>query len=413
MLSAAAFIGLRYTRSKRSSGFMSFVSFFATGGMALGVFALIVVLSVMNGFDHELKQRLLRALPHAQVDAREPLSNWPELKAELEARPEIVAASPVISAKVLISGPRLIKGIELEGIDPDAESRVSPIAQYFVRGQISELKAGEFGIVLGRLLGYALSVQPGDKVKITLPKLSMTFAGVFPRSREFTVVGFFEAGAAVDQHLALIHLGDAQALFSYGDAVQGLRLRYPDLYQAPAMAPELAKALGEAYQVTDWSQTQGSLFQAVKLEKTVTGLLLGIIIAVAAFNIITSLIMMVNDKRSDIAVLRTMGLTRTEVVKIFITQGSASGFLGIALGLLAGVPVAIFLPEIMTALESLLGLNVFDPSVYFVSSLPSQWRLSDTVWILIFSSLCVVLATLFPAWRASLTEPAEAIRYDS
>ncbi|WP_370978745.1 lipoprotein-releasing ABC transporter permease subunit [Agaribacterium sp. ZY112] len=413
MNSAAAFIGLRYTRSKRSSGFLSFVSLFATGGMALGVFALIVVLSVMNGFDYELKQRLLRVLPHSHVEGAEKLSDWAALQAQLDAREQIVASSPYIRSNVLIASGRVVKGIELEAVEPELEQHVSPMADFFVRGQMQDLQAGEYGIALGRLLAYSLGVQVGDKVRITLPKLSITFAGVFPRSRQFTVRALFEAGASVDQNLALIHLRDAQRLFAYGDNIDGMRLRYHDLYQAPADSAALAQTLGAKFQVRDWSQSQGSLFRAVKLEKTVTGLLLGIIIAVAAFNIITSLIMMVNEKKSDIAVLRTMGLRRMQVVQVFVTQGAATGFLGVAMGVGVGVPVAIYLPDIVDFIERTLGLQVFDPSVYFVTSIPSLWQLSDTLWVTGMAVLSTLLATLFPAWKASLIEPAEAMRYDS
>ncbi len=406
------FIGLRYIASKRSSGFMSFVSIFATVGMGLGVFALIVVLSVMNGFDAELKQRLLRALPHGFIESRQGLSDWKSLHDEVVGQHALVAASPYIGEKVLISGRRGVKGAELQGIAPSYEKAVSPIADYLVSGDFDLLEEGEFGIVLGSLLSYSLGVRVGDTVVVTLPKVSVSLAGVFPRRRQFTVVGIFEVGAQVDQGLALTHLGDAQRLFRMADKVDGLRLSFSDLYLAPAGVKALQADVDQHYFVQDWSETQGTLFQAVKLEKTVTGILLGIIVAVAAFNIITSLIMMVTEKRSDIAVLRTMGMRRYQVMTIFVCQGCATGFLGIIAGIIFGIPVAIYLPEIMHFFEQSLGLQVFDPTVYFVTQIPSVWQPFDTLIICSVATASCVLATLYPAYRATLIEPAEAIRYN-
>lgn len=413
MHSLPLFIGLRYLASKRSNGFLSFVSIFAVGGMALGVFALIVVLSVMNGFDHELKQRILRAVPHAFVSHPQGITDWEQLAARLSNEPGLLAASPYVAGNGLISGRSTVKGVEIQGVDPVYESKVSPVADFFVHGQLNDLREGEFGLVLGRLLAYSLGVDLGDRVTITLPKVSITLAGIFPRSRQFTVVGVFEVGAQIDQSLAMIHLGDAQRLFRAGDSVEGLRLRYDDLYRAPAANFELRQTLGDPFNVVDWSQTQGSLFRAVKLEKSVTGLLLGIVIAVAAFNIITSLIMMVTEKKSDIAVLRTIGMTGRQVMMIFIYQGAMTALLGIGIGLISGVPAALYLPAIISWLESAIGWQIFDPSVYYVTQLPSLWMLSDTMVVSTFAAFISVLATLYPAFRASRILPAEAMRYDS
>jgi len=409
----AKYIGLRYTTSKRSSGFLSFVSFFATGGMALGVFALIVVLSVMNGFDHELKQRILRTVPHGFLTEKAGLSDWEHLRTELVSHPNVVDASPFIGGNVLISAGAAVKGVQLQGIAPQQEQSVSPVADYFVRGNITDLQEGEFGIVLGRLLAQALNANVGDKLVVTLPQISITLAGAFPRERQFTVVGLFEVGAQVDQQLALIHISDAAKLYRRGEKVDGLRIKFNDLYQAPAGMSQLQNQLGSQYEALDWSQTQGSLFRAVKLEKTVTGVLLSIVVAVAAFNIITSLIMMVTEKKSDIAVLRTMGLTRMGVMMIFITQGSVSALMGIAIGLIVGVPTALFLPEIISFAQSLFGFQVYDPDVYFVSQIPSRWFASDTLVICLVAVISSFVATLYPAYRATLIEPADAMRYDS
>ena len=381
--------------------------------MALGVFALVLVLSVMNGFDHELKQRLLRAIPHATLEAKGGLKNWQSLSEDIASTEGLVASSPYVGGHALISKGAIVDGISLQGVSPNDDARVSPIAQYLVRGDYAALKEGEFGIVLGSLLAYNLGTFVGDKVTVTLPKISITLAGAFPRSRQFRVVGVFEVGAQVDQSLALIHLNDAQKLFRLGDKVSGLRLKFDDLYTAPTAVKSLQSSLGERYSLKDWSQTQGSLFQAVKLEKTVTGILLSIVIAVAAFNIITSLIMMVTEKKSDIAVLRTMGMTAREVMAIFVFQGCITSAWGLGLGLLLGVPCALYLPEIMTFIEAVFRFQIFDANVYFVTTIPSIWKLADTLVVSGFAALSSFLATLYPAYRASMVEPAEAMRYDS
>lgn len=383
------------------------------GGMALGVFALIIVLSVMNGFDRELKQRLLRAIPHGTVQAKGDIDDWRELASNVEKVEGVQAASPFVGGHALIARGFAVKGVRLQGIEPEADAAVSPIANFVQSGDYQALQEGEFGIVLGSLLAYNLGTYVGDTVTITLPKISVTLAGAFPRSRQFKVVGVFEVGAEVDQSLALIHLNDAQKLFRLGNKVNGLRLKFDDLYSAPDGMLAVQESLGDRFVAKDWSQAQGSLFKAVKLEKTVTGILLSIIIAVAAFNIITSLIMMVTEKKSDIAVLRTMGLTRWQVMQIFVFQGSVTSGWGIFLGLLFGIPCAIYLPNIMHAIEAIFQFEVFDSSVYFVTSIPSLWMPSDTIVVCLFAVISSFLATLYPAYRASTIEPAEAMRYDS
>lgn len=412
-ISTSYFIGLRYTFSKRRNGFLSFVSTFAIGGMALGVFALVLVLSVMNGFDHELKQRLLRAIPHGTVQAKGNIEDWKSTALKVQEIEGVSGVSPYVGGHALIAKGAMVKGVSLQGISPMHDEHVSPVANFVTRGDYHDLEDGEFGIVLGSLLAYSLGTFVGDSVTITLPKISITLAGAFPRTRQFRVVGIFEVGAQVDQSLALINLKDAQKLFRLGDRVSGLRLRFDDLYMAPAGMEVAQSLLGDDYIAKDWSQTQGSLFKAVKLEKTVTGVLLSIIIAVAAFNIITSLIMMVTEKKSDIAVLRTMGMTRWQVMKIFVFQGSITSAWGIGLGLLTGIPCALFLPNIMAFIERVFQFQIFDANVYFVTSIPSLWMFSDTLVVCAFAVVSSFLATLYPAYRASTIEPAEAMRYDS
>ncbi len=410
------FIGLRYTRSKRRNQFISFVSGFSLFGMAIGVFALIVVLSVMNGFDRELKSRILSVVPHGFIDQTPQLRDWPQLAQRVERHPQVVAAAPYIAGFGLISRGYGVQGVNIQGILPDWEQRVSVIGEHMVLGAIEDLRPRQYGIVIGNLLARYLGVGRGDKIALTLPQITLTPAGAFPRLKRFTVVGVFEVGAQVDQNLVMIHLDDAQKLFRYGDGVQGLHLQVNDIYRAGAVVSELSAQLSAdgqpGYLSKDWSQTQGSLFQAVKMEKTVITVLLLIIVAVAAFNIVTSLVLMVADKRSDIAVLRTLGLSSRQVMAIFVVQGSAVGIIGVAIGAVLGTLAAHFVGDIAAWLEHMLGLSVFDPSVYFISRLPSEWRLEDAVLICACGLVISVLATLYPAFRASRIEPAEALRYE-
>lgn len=406
------YIGLRYTRAKRRNQFISFISAFSLVGMALGVMALIIVLSVMNGFDREMKERILSVVPHGFIDQTPFLDDWKILAAQVEAHPEVVAAAPYIASSAMVSYSGGFEAIELQGVLPDVESKVSIVDQKMVVGDMAALQPGEYGIVMGRLLASRLMLTPGDKVRVTSPEINMTPMGAFTRSRSFTLVGVFEAKAQVDSTLALVHLSDAQK-FLRQQGAQGLHVKTTDLYVAARVMAELRQQLGaDQYHVKDWSQTQGSLFQAVKMEKIVIGSLLMIIIAVAAFNIVSSLVLMVADKRSDIAVLRTMGVSARHVMGVFIVQGSAVGFFGTLIGAILGCLVALLLPSLMPFMESLLGLQVFDPEVYFISQLPSVLLWQDVVLICSVALLLSFVATLYPAYRAAQIEPAEALRYE-
>ena len=406
------YIGLRYTRAKRRNQFISFISAFSLVGMALGVMALIIVLSVMNGFDREMKERILSVIPHGYIDQLPALKDWQALSATVEKHPDVIASAPYIASSAMVSYAGGFEAIELQGILPDSEERVSIVNQRMVVGDMAALRPGEYGIVMGRLLASRLMLTPGDKVRVTSPEINMTPMGAFTRSRSFTLVGVFEVKAQVDSTLALIHLQDAQK-FLRQPGVQGLHVKTTDLYSAGRVMAELRQQLGEQqYQVKDWSQTQGSLFQAVKMEKIVIGSLLMIIIAVAAFNIVSSLVLMVADKRSDIAVLRTMGVSARQVMAIFIVQGSAVGFIGTLIGAVLGCVIAVSLTPVMGFLESLVGLQVFDPEVYFISQLPSLLLWTDVVFICSVALLLSFIATLYPAYRAAQIEPAEALRYE-
>lgn len=405
------YIGLRYTWAKRRNTFISFVSLFAFIGMALGVFALIVVLSVMNGFDRELKDRILRVVPHGFVRAATPLQDWQSLAQRLVGRHGVTGAAPYVAGHGLATYDGSVHGIEIQGIDPQAEPDVSVVHEHMLVGELEDLTPGEYEVILGSLLARYLGVALGDKVDITLPSVSITPAGIFPRSRRFTVVGVFEVGAQLDQSLVLIHVADAQKLLRT-QGVEGLRLRFEDIYTAPSRLRDLQAELGADFVTQDWSETQGSLFQAIKMEKTVVGIMLGIIIAVAAFNIVTSLVMMITEKRSDIAVLRTMGLSALGVVAIFMTQGIVIGMVGIAIGAGLGVVVAQHLAAMVAAVENLMGASIFDPTVYFVTTMPSQLQLGDVIYVCLGACTISFLATCYPAYRASQIAPAEALRYN-
>lgn len=405
------YIGLRYTRAKRRNQFISFISAFSLVGMALGVMALIIVLSVMNGFDREMKERILNVIPHGFIDQQPMVRDWPALAAKVEAQPGVQAAAPYIQSSAMVTYAGGVEAIELHGIDPQAEARVSVVDQHMIVGEMARLQPGEYGIVMGRILASRLMLAPGDKIRVTSPEINITPMGAFTRSRNFTLVGVFEVGAQVDGTLALIHLTDAQK-FLRQPGVQGLHVKTEDLYSAGPIMNRVRVNLGDEFRVRDWSQTQGSLFQAVKMEKIVVASLLMIIIAVAAFNIVSSLVLMVADKRSDIAVLRTLGLSARQVMAIFIVQGSAVGFIGTFIGAILGCAVALTLTSIMSGLESLIGLQVFDPEVYFITQLPSVLLWQDVAIICGIALGLSFLATLYPAYRAAQIEPAEALRYE-
>lgn len=405
------YIGLRYTRAKRRNQFISFISAFSLVGMALGVMALIIVLSVMNGFDREMKERILSVIPHGFVDQLPSLNDWEGLSARINQHPQVVASAPYIASSALVSYAGGVEAIELQGILPEAETQVSIVEQRMMLGSTTRLQPGEYGIVMGRFLAARLMLAPGDKIRITSPEINITPMGAFSRSRSFTLVGVFEVGAQVDSTLGLIHVQDAQK-FLRKPGVQGLHVKTDNMFAAAQVMGELHAQLGDGYRVKDWSQTQGSLFKAVKMEKIVIGSLLMIIIAVAAFNIVSSLVLMVADKRSDIAVLRTMGVSARQIMAIFIVQGSAVGFFGTFIGTVIGCVVASALTPIMNAVESLFGMHMFDPDVYFFSQLPSVLLWQDVALICGIALLLSFIATLYPAYRAAQIEPAEALRYE-
>lgn len=410
------FIGLRYIRAKRRNQFISFISGFSLLGMALGVMALITVLSVMNGFDRELKSRILSVVPHIELQTHKGLSDWSDLTRIVEQDPQVLASAPYIQDFAMVGFQGSLQGVQLRGIEPTLESTVSVVEQRMFLGSTQQLEAGRYGIVMGKLLARQLRLNIGDKVTLTLPQVSVTPAGIYPRVKRFTLVGVFDTGSQLDQSLVMAHLSDTQKLLRMKDRVHGLRIKTSDMHQSAKVAARLAKQLNQdtqsKYQLRDWSQTQGSLFDAVKMEKAVIGTLLMIIVAVAAFNIISSLVLMVADKRSDIAVLRTMGLSQNSVMQIFVVQGFGVGLMGIAIGGLLGVVMAFNVASMVAWIESVTGLFIFDPSVYYITKLPSHLMVSDVVLVICVAISLSLFATLYPAWRASRIQPAEALRYE-
>lgn len=417
-LRVSAFIGLRYTRAKRRNQFISFVSGFSFFGMALGTLSLIVVMSVMNGFDAEIKHRLLKVVPHGLFEAEQPMSQWRELQQQLELHDDVVASEPYVSGFGMVSYERSLHGVALQGLLP-GKTLAATLTPNMLVGSLEQLQAGQYNVVMGRLLARALGVAIGDKISLTLPQLNVTPAGIFPLMKRFTLVGVFEVGAQVDQNLLLIHLEDAQKLLRLGSGVSGVSIKTTDMYKATTVVASLnqqlksgdddlfAEVVGK-----DWSQTQGSLFTAVKMEKTVVSLLLMVVIAVAAFNIISSLVLMVADKRTDIAVLRTLGFTRYQVMNVFVVQGFSVGATGIAIGAVLGVLLASYIGGLVALWESLTGILLFDPNVYFISQLPAVVQWPDVLLVVTIGLLLSFLSTLYPAYRASRIEPAEALRYE-
>ena len=382
-------------------------------GLTLGVSVLIIVLSVMNGFDRELKQRVLGMVPHATITAAGGgIDDWKELVNTIPEKEGIEAAAPFVDAQGMLTNGDQVRGTLVYGIDPEYERKVSIIADHMKQGALEDLQAGEFGILLGEILANYLGVSVGDKVTMVLPEASVNLAGVLPRLKRFTVVGTFSVGADVDGNLAYAHREDLARFLRVPEGVTGIRLKMDDLFAAPKLAWDVAVTLPGRYYVQDWTRTHGRLFQAIQMEKTMVGLLLTLIVAVAAFNIVSTLVMVVTDKQGDIAILRTFGATPKMIMGIFMVQGSLIGVIGTLLGVALGIAGALNVSEIVGALEKLLGIHFLSPDVYFISYLPSELMLQDVAVISVSGLLMSFLATLYPAWRASRTQPAEALRYE-
>lgn len=407
------FVGLRYTRAKRRNHFISFISLISMLGIAVGVTALITVLSVMNGFEQELRERILGMVAHATINGvGEGLDNWhPVMERALE-HPEVVGAAPFVSREGMLQG-RRVSGSLVRGIVPELESRVSEVGENMVAGGIADLKAGEYNIVLGSELAFALGVTVGDRITLYAPEINITPIGGMPQVKRFDVSGIFQVGMhEYDRGLALLHMTDAQKLYRMGSTVSGVRLKLEDLFQAWRVAQQLSARLPEHYYVEDWTQQHANFFRAVRTEKVVMFVILSLIVAVAAFNIVSTLVMVVTDKQADIAILRTLGSSPRSIMGMFIVQGTLIGLLGTALGLVGGVSLALNVETIVPALEKFFGVQFLPSDVYYISELPSQLRWSQVTTIGLVAFFMSSLATLYPAWRASRTDPASALRYE-
>ena len=407
-------VGLRYTRAKRRNHFISFISLTSMAGIALGVAALIVVLSVMNGFQKELRARILGVASHVQLSGTgNRLADWQGVARIAAEHPRVRAAAPFVNAQGMLSAGQAVRGAVVRGVLPAEEDRVAEIGRHMRAGRLEALKPGEFGIVLGAELARALGALPGEKVALIAPQGQVTPAGVIPRLKQFTVVGVFEVGMfEYDSGLALIHLEDAQKLYQLGAAVSGVRLKLDDLFAARTVARELMAKLGADVFASDWTRSHANFFRAVEIEKRVMFIILTLIVAVAAFNIVSTLVMLVTDKQADIAILRTLGASPGSIVQIFMIQGALIGVIGTLIGVAGGVLLAFNVDVAVPAIESVLGFKFLAKDVYYISDLPSEVLAGDVATIGLVALALSFLATLYPSWRASRVNPAEALRYE-
>jgi len=410
----ALFIGLRYTRARRRNHFVSFISGVSILGITIGVWALITVLSVMNGFERELRERILSVASHATVSARNGwLKDWPELAQTVSKHPEVVASAPFIYGQGLLTRANTVSGVLVRGILPAEEAKVSGILNNLISGESASLREGEWKIVLGAQLARSLGVSVGDRVTLIAPQGKISPAGLLPRMRRFEVSGVFEMDMyEYDSGIALIHLADAARLLETDGGVTGLRLSLEEIYRAPLVSQQLRQQLGGGFRLSDWTREHANFFTALKIERRVMFVILLLIIAVAAFNIVSTLVMVVTDKRADVAILRTLGLRPLQVMAVFIVQGVVIGFGGTLVGGVLGVLTALNIETLVPWVENLFGIEFFPASVYVISDFPAQLKWPDVYLISGVSFLICLAATIYPAWRASRTQPAEALRYE-
>ena len=409
------FIGLRYTRAKRRNHFISFISLSSMVGIALGITALITVISVMNGFQEEVRGRILAMTPHATINRwNGVVEDWRAVRDWALEDARVLGGAPYIRGEAMLNRGSLVSGALVQGILPSEEKQVSDIDGKMIQGTLDDLRPGEFGLILGKELANSLGVMVGDKVTVITPQASVTPAGILPRLKRFDVVGLFKAGMyEYDRGLALMHVDDAAKLFQYPDgAVNGVRLKLRDLFMAPRLARDLAGKLPETFTARDWTQDHATYFRAVQIEKTAMFVILTLIVAVAAFNIVSMLVMVVTDKQADIAILRTLGLTPLGVMGIFIVQGIAIGLIGTLLGLIGGVALAKNVDVVVPFIERVFSIKILAPDIYLISDIPSKVQWGDVATIGLVAFGLAMLATLYPAWRAARTQPAEALRYE-
>ena len=408
------YVGLRYTRAKRRTHFISFISFISIAGIALGIWALISVMSVMNGFEKEIRARILGAAAHIQIlGAGDTLTDWQKLSSEVATHPEVIASAPFVNAQGLLSTGTSVRGVFVRGVVPELEDKVADFAKAMKSGRFEDLRPGEFGIAIGVTLARSLRLNVGDRVTLISPQGQVTPAGLMPRLKQFTVVGIFGLDHnEFDSALALVNMRDAQVLYRMGEAVSGIRLRIKDLDRAPAVTRELARKVSEEVYLSDWTQQNVNYFRAIQIEKRMMFIILALIIAVAAFNLVSTLVMVVTDKHPDIAILRTLGASPGSIMKIFMVQGIVIGTVGTVIGVVTGIVTALNIDVIVPAIERAFHFQILSREVYYISELPSDLHLADVAWTALMSLFLSFIATLYPSWRAARVNPAEALRYE-
>jgi lipoprotein-releasing system permease protein len=407
-------VGTRYLRSGNRRGFLSFITVISVVGLALGVAVLLVVMSVMNGFESELRARILTVTSHATLMGLEgPLPDWRAVQQRATTLPGVTGSAPYIEARAMLAAGTRLAGTQLRGVDPVQEQAIVGIGRSLVQGDLASLRAGGYGIVLGDALAQELGVAVGSTVVVIAPEGTVTPAGLVPRMRRFKVAGLFHSGMyEYDRGLALLHVSDAAKLYRLGDAVTGIRLALADPLQAPALVRQLAVDMGGGYYVSDWTRIHPNFFRSIQMTKSMLFVILSLIVAMAAFNIVATLVMVVKDKSQDIAILRTLGAAPRNIQAVFLVQGMMIGLAGVASGIALGVLLAMNLETLVHGLEALTGTRFLDAKVYFMSDLPAQVRLADIGRVSIVALLLCVVATVYPAWRASRLAPAEVLRHD-
>ena len=408
------FVGLRYLRAKRRNHFISFISFIAVFSLFLGITVILTVLSVMNGFQYEIKDRILSMTAHATVlELDGKLRDWQTVKQELKDNPIIKGSAPYVQGQGMIVHGKQVTGAMLSGIDPLQENNVSRIGEHLLDIRLDALQPGEFGILLGADLANYLGVEVGEKITVITPQATVTPAGILPKFRRFTVIGNYSVGMPqYDRNTAAIHIEDAKRLFRLGDSVTGLRLKFEDLFDAPTITRDLRAQLGGNFWVTDWTYHNRNFFRALKMEKTMMWIIMTLIVFVAVFNIVSMLVMVVTEKQSDIAILRTLGVSPNSIMEIFIVQGTLIGLVGMLLGAIGGVLLGTNVGKIVGGIENLFGIEFLSSDVYPISDFPSQVITSDVMIVCITAFVLTVLATIYPARKAARTQPAEALRYE-
>lgn len=408
------YIGLRYIRAKRRNQFISFISLVSMLGIALGVMVLITVLSVMNGFDHEIADRIFNMSQQVTVtNFDQQVANWPALEQQVAKQQNVTGVAPFVRGQAMLANAGVARPVILTGVLPDQEQKVSQIANKMTQGSYSDLKPGKFGIIMGEALAEGLGLSVGDKVTVLTTDVNVSPVGVVPQYKRFTLTGLFKVGGGFqfDETAAFIEMHDAQKLFKLQNNVTGLRVKVTDLYVAPRVSDELQQALPQNY-IGNWTNEFGAYFKAIQMEKSMMFIILILIIGIAAFNLVSTLVMVVTDKRSEIAILRTLGASPKSIMAIFMVQGSIVGLVGTFLGVVSGIILAINAPNIVAGIQNLLHTHLISSSVYFIDYLPSKLELKDVFKISLVSLFLSLLATLYPAWQAARTQPAEALRYE-